>query len=272
MNEAAALSGVFAPGSVAVSMLCTRRGGALDMSEGVVREVRNELALLADEKYRKFSAGLLPGTENILGVRLPVLRKIAKRLARGDWQAYVESEDRESFEEIMLHGMILGYVQIDFELLKVYISKFVPWIDNWSVCDSFCSGLKIFRDHLEEGWVFLESYARSEKEYEARFAMVMYLNYYVNSKQTSCGSPADVDRILEKVVNMNADGYYAQMAAAWLLAECYVNSSNKILSMLKAQTLNTFIHNKTISKICESYKVPAEDKPTLKALRRKENI
>lgn len=228
----------------------------------VVMDIRARLDGLAEADYRAFSSRLLPGTENILGVRLPALRKLAKELACGDWRAYAAWDQRASFEEIMIHGMLLGYVSIDFEQLKVYISEFIPWIDNWSVCDSCCVGLKAFRDHPEDGWEFLAPYAASEKEYEARFAMVVYLNHYVNHDIYGTMLPA-------KVSAMKAQGYYAQMAAAWLLAECYVNSKTPILELLRSGTLDLFIHNKTISKICESRKVPAEEKAELKGMRRK---
>ena len=51
-----------------------------------------------------------PGTSNILGVRLPILRKLAKKIIRGDWRAYLASAQDQSFEEIMLQGMVIGYV------------------------------------------------------------------------------------------------------------------------------------------------------------------
>ena len=245
------------------------------VNENIIIKVREELVSLSEENYRKFSSGLLPGTDNILGVRLPMLRRLARRLAAGEWQGYVESHDRESFEEIMLHGMILGYIKVDrntgvdFQHLLVYIRKFVPWINNWSVCDSFCAGLKVFRDYPEEGWRFLEPYAHPDKEYEVRFALVMYLNHYVNLSATVCKNTDYMDRIIERAINMKADGYYAQMAAAWLMAECYVNSPDKVIPLQEKRAFNTFVHNKMISKICESYKVAKEEKPALKALRRR---
>lgn len=222
--------------------------------------IREHLWVMAEDNYRAFSAGLLPGVENIMGVRLPKLRELAKKLVRENWQDYVAWDEKQYFEEIMLHGMILGYAKIDFEQLLVYITEFVPQITNWSVCDSFCSGLKAFKKNQERGWEFLLPLAESVKEYEARFAFVMFLAYYVSEPY--------VDMLLRLAVNLKAQGYYAQMAAAWMVSKCYVNFSGKVVHILQEGCLTIFIHNKAISKICDSYAVAQEEKVVLKTLRR----
>ena len=105
--------------------------------------IREQLFELAEDEYKQFSSSLLPGIDNLLGVRLPALRKIAKQIAKKDWRSYLENADEIYFEEIMLQGMVLGYINDDIEDVLGYIVDFVPKINNWSVCDSFCVGLKI---------------------------------------------------------------------------------------------------------------------------------
>ena len=106
-------------------------------------KIREELPRLAEETYRCFSARLLPGVNNVLGVRLPVLRGLAKQAAGEDWRACVAAEPA-SFEETMLQGMIIGYAATDIEQTLRLTAAFLPKIDNWSVCDSFCIGLRAF--------------------------------------------------------------------------------------------------------------------------------
>lgn len=222
--------------------------------------VRQRLADMAEEKYKIFSLGLLPGVEHIMGVRLPKLRALAKEIVRGEWQTYVDWDEKLYFEEKMLHGMILGYAKTDFDRLCVYITQFLPFIDNWSVCDSFCAGLKAFRSHKEQGWEYLKPLASSAKEYEARFALVMYLNFFME--------PLYVDEVLQAVCAIKAEGYYARMAAAWLISKCYAAFPEKTWHLLEESPLDPFIHNKAISKICDLRGVSREEKEAIKRLRR----
>lgn len=104
--------------------------------------IRTQIFELIDPEYQKFSAALIPNIDNVLGVRLPELRKIAKKIAKDDWRTYLKTAEDEYFEEIMLQGMVIGYVKTDINDQLSYVASFIPKIDNWSVCDSFCIGLK----------------------------------------------------------------------------------------------------------------------------------
>lgn len=104
--------------------------------------LRSRLDALAEEKYRDFSSRLLPGTSDILGVRLPLLRKIAAEIARSDWRSYLDSASDDTFEEIMLQGMVIGCAPAQPEETLRLTALFLPKITNWSLCDSFCAGFK----------------------------------------------------------------------------------------------------------------------------------
>lgn len=118
----------------------------------VIKERLNELA---EEEYRVFSTRLLPGVDNILGVRLPLLRKISKQLTKSDWREYLRTAQDDSFEEIMFQGMVIGCASYHADERLLDIKNFVPKIINWSVCDSFCVELKFTKDNAEEVWGFL---------------------------------------------------------------------------------------------------------------------
>ena len=101
-------------------------------------DIKAELVRLAEPEYAVFSRRLLPGTENVLGVRLPLLRRLARRIAKGDWAAYLDTAGDGSFEEVMLQGMVIGAICAPPQEVLARTAAFVPKIDNWSVCDSFC--------------------------------------------------------------------------------------------------------------------------------------
>lgn len=225
------------------------------------KSVREQLLELAEENYQRFSSSLIPTIHNVLGVRLPLLRKMAKTIAKGDWRTYLKHADSDYFEEIMLQGMVIGYVKCDLEEKLRYVSDFVPKIDNWSVCDSFCIGLTVARKNQERVWDFLQPYLRSKEEYELRFGVVMLLNFYVDAVY--------LRRVFEKLDTVTHDGYYVKMAVAWALSVCFVKDSESTLEYLKKSSLDDFTYNKTLQKITESNRVDAETKNRIRAMKRK---
>ncbi|MDV4150512.1 DNA alkylation repair protein [Clostridium sp. AL.422] len=228
----------------------------------MILDIRQELLSLCDENYREFSSKLLPGVNNILGVRLPALRKIAKSIAKSDWRSYLNNSKDEYFEEVMLDGMVIGYINdIDIDEILNLIRNYVPKINNWSVCDSFCNGLKITAKNKEKMWSFLEGYLSSNYEYEVRFAVVMLLNFYVDEDY--------VKLVLSKLDNIKNEGYYVKMAVAWAISICYVRFSEITLNYLKENNLDDFTYNKSLQKICESLKVSKEEKEIIKKMKRK---
>lgn len=223
--------------------------------------IKEQLLGLADEDYRKFSAGLIPNIDNVLGIRLPVLRKLAKSLARGDWRSYLVQADSEYFEEIMLQGMVIGYAKSDVEERLRYIEGFVPKIDNWSVCDSFCTGLKFTTHNKERVWEFLQPYLQSDQEYEIRYAVVMLLNFYMDEHY--------IPMILQRLDRISHEGYYVKMAVAWALSYCYIVLPGPTMAYLDNNTLDDFTYNKALQKITESNRVDPETKIVIRRMKRK---
>ena len=146
-----------------------------------MQALREHLLSLQDTKYQKFHSAPCPGIDNIIGIRIPVLRKLANEILRdGDYPTYLQKALYEPFvysEEATLCGMILGLLKIDFTELLENLNIFVPRIDNWAVCDVTCGGLKGFKKNQAQGREFLQQYLASPREYELRFAVVMLMNY-----------------------------------------------------------------------------------------------
>ncbi|HZK43452.1 MAG TPA: DNA alkylation repair protein [Syntrophomonadaceae bacterium] len=216
---------------------------------------------LADEEYKKFSSSLLPNVDNIIGVRLPELRKIARKIAKDDWRDYLLNIEQEYFEEVMLEGMVIGYIETDIKEKLIHVANFVPKINNWSVCDSFCSSLKFTHDHKEIVWEFILSFIDSKKEYDIRFAVVMMLNYYV--------VPDYIDRVLDILNKVKHEGYYAKMGVAWAISICYVKFPQKTGEFLKNNSLDDYTFNIALQKIVESKRIDKETKAFIRTMKRK---
>lgn len=223
-------------------------------------EIRKLLLDLAEPEFQRFSSALLPGVDNLLGVRLPVLRKMAKQVAKEDWQTYLQQAAGDSFEEVMLQGMVIGCIQADADEWLEQIARFLPKINNWSVCDSFCSGLKQTRKYPEQMWTFVLSRLTDAEEFTVRFGVVMLLYYYIDD--------AHIRQVLALLERVEHPGYYVRMAVAWAVSICYVKFPEQTEGFLLKNRLENFTFNKSIQKIIESRCVDPQTKDRLRRLKR----
>ncbi|WP_066503240.1 DNA alkylation repair protein [Abyssisolibacter fermentans] len=223
--------------------------------------IRKRIFELADEEYKKFQSKLCPNNDNIIGVRLPLLRKLAKQIAKGNWREYLKIAKEEYFEEIMLQGMVIGYAAADIEELLNYVTEFVPKIDNWAVCDSFCSGLKFTKTNKECVWEYLRPYLSSKQEFEMRFGIVMLIVYYIEEDY--------IAKVLQLLDKPKHEGYYVKMAVAWAVSICFVKFPETTMQYLKNNKLDDFTYNKALQKITESLKVNKETKTLIRNMKRR---
>ena len=221
-----------------------------------MEEVRKKLFELQDLKYREFHKNLCPNLDKIIGVRVPQLKKIAQNIAKEDYKSFLENSSDEYYEELLLQGLVIGDAKISIEETFKYLKKFVPKINSWAVCDVTCGNLKITKKYMKEMWEFLEQYINSNKEYEIRFALVMYLDYYLTEDY--------IDKILQKIDKIQNKEYYVQMAIAWLISIAYIKQKEKTEKFICKNNLDKFTQNKSIQKICESFRVSNEDKEKIK--------
>jgi 3-methyladenine DNA glycosylase AlkD len=227
-------------------------------------KIREKLFELQDLKYKEFHGGLCPGTENIIGVRIPVLRKYAKELISNyKVEELLKSIGDEYYEEIMLKGILIGIVkEKDINKIFNYMEEFIPKIDNWAVCDVFCAGLKITKKHKKEMWKFIQKYIKSDREFEVRFAVVMILDYYIEEEYIESAF---------SIFNENKnEAYYVQMAIAWAISLCIIKYYDKTLKFLKSKEckIDNFTFNKSIQKAIESYRITDEKKAYLRTLKK----
>ena len=231
------------------------------MYNDINKKIRDELFMLSDENFKKFHNNLCPNVDNIIGVRTPLLRKIAKDLSKNNYSLYLSNPSSDYYEEIMIEGLTIGYIKVDNETRFKYIKEFIPKINNWAICDSFCNNLKFTKKNMDEMWNFIINYLSSTKEFELRFAIVMMLNFYI--------TPEYLDKVLDILNNINHDGYYVKMAVAWAISFAYIRFPNKTLSFLQNNNLDKFTYNKSLQKIIESNRVSKEDKDLMRSMKLK---
>lgn len=223
-------------------------------------ELQTELASHADNKYCEFTKKLSFSNHPFIGVRIPIIRKIVAQIPREKNVEFLK-EKPETIEEVMARGMIICKLPYD-EMLKYFDSQ-IKYIDNWSACDVFCSGLrKQIKNHLADFFeTKIVSLLKSNQEFTTRVGLVILKSSYIR--------PEYLDLIfdwIEKIRNRNE--YYVKMAIAWLLAECFIKFPSATTGYLVESKLPKWTYNKTISKICDSYRVDAKTKTMLKRMRK----
>ena len=225
-----------------------------------MENIEEELKKLADKKYKEFHSKLCPDTDNILGVRVPVVKDYAKKLFKENPNINVNEIGDKYYEQIMLQGLIIGLKKLEFNELKKEIEVFVPKIYNWAICDTFCASLKMTKKYKEQIKEVIYKYLKSDKEFELRFSLVMLLDYYIDEE--------NIDEVLEIYNSINSDYYYVKMAVAWGLSFCLIKFWDKTIESLKNSKIDDFTYNKAIQKGIESYRISEENKKILRKMKR----
>lgn len=208
--------------------------------------VLNKLFLEQDLKYKDFSKKLILETDNIIGVRIPIIRKIAKEIYLNS-QEYLR-EKEEYFEEVMIKSFIISLLKIDEKERIKELKLHLPKITNWSLCDSLVSAIKIKQEERSLYWDFLKELLLNEKNtYTIRFVIVMFLRNFLNTKY--------IDEVINIVRKLKTNEYYINMAIYWLVAESAINFPEKIIEFLNDNNISSFIFTHSISKALESRRV-----------------
>ena len=136
------------------------------------------LKKISEEEYKKFHSKLVTTKYDILGIRLPIQRKIAKEICKGDILSYLECTQDFYYEEIMIKGIVLSNIK-DKELFLKYLDSYVSQIDNWGICDSFCNSLKFISKDKEYWFTYFSNYLKSKDEFKVRVGLIIFLNFYI---------------------------------------------------------------------------------------------
>ncbi len=229
----------------------------------ISNEIKQELIQMSDSKYKSFHSNLCPGINNILGIRVPDLREYAKKLIKKySFEELINNIDDEYYEEIMLQGMLIGLnSKENFNVIKKYIEDYIPKIDNWAICDTFCAGLKIVNQNKENMWGFIKQYLDSDKEFYLRFAIVIILDYYIEEKY--------LEEIFRIFNNIQSEYYYVKMAIAWAISISLIKYYDKTINYLKNNSkIDKWTYNKSLQKAIESYRITKSQKELLKNMKK----
>ncbi len=224
-------------------------------------ELRKHLLTFKDVKYRDFTKKIVDTKYEMIGIRIPILRKIAKDIVKTDYIDYLDNFNYKYFEEIFIYGFVLGYIK-EKNLFKKYLNRYIKMIDNWSLCDSAVASFKIFKTNKFNMYDVVDKLINSKKTFEIRAGIVILLDYYIEDSY--------LNDIFKYVNTIKSSEYYVNMALAWLLSICYIKYPEETYKFLLDNNLDKFTFNMTISKICDSYRVDKKDKDKLKKLKIKE--
>ena len=225
------------------------------------RQLQDRLFELQDLSYRDFQSKLMPtiDRETVIGVRTPDLRRLAKKL-RGTPEAaeFLRSLPHRYYEENNLHAFLLESIR-DYDTCLTQLKLFLPYVDNWATCDMMSP--KVFKKHAQELLTEIYRWLDSGEVYTVRYGIGMLMRYFLDE----AFSPEYPKRVAEIV----SEEYYIRMMVAWYFATALAKQYDQILPYIEEQRLEPWIHNKTIQKAIESYRITPEQKAYLKTLKRK---
>ncbi len=224
--------------------------------------ITNVLKKEANLDYKKFQEKICQTKYPILGVKIPTLRKIAKNLLKTTEVSKIMELNNDYYETVMLKGLVIGLSKVSYEEKITLINSFLPLIDNWAICDVFCSSLKFIKDNQDKFLPYLEKLSQSNKEYYLRFVIVIYLNYYLDDTY--------IDYVLNKLLTIKSDKYYVLMAISWAYSISFIKYFNKTKEFfIKYQNdIPKWVYNKSIQKSLESYQISKENKNILKSMKK----
>jgi len=207
---------------------------------------------LGDTKYKEFNMKITPTNYPMIGIRVPVIRKIAKDISKTNIYDFLEVSQFIYFEEILLRGVVISYID-NYDIFIKYFNDYLKYIDNWAVCDLFVVSCKIIGNNKDKFIGIIDDLFKSQEEFKIRVAIVCLLNHFVDDKNY-------LDYFFQSIDKIDNDSYYVNMAIAWFISVLFCKYRVRTLEYLKKNKLNDFIQNKAISKIRESFRVSTIDK------------
>lgn len=226
-----------------------------------MQSITEQLLALQDLEYKQFHSKLMPtiNPEVIIGVRTPVLRKFTKEVKRStEVEKFMMQLPHHYYEENNLHAFLIETIK-DFEECIAALNQFLPYVDNWATCDMMAP--KVLKKDLQKLYEWIKVWIASGDTYTIRFGVNMLMKYYLEE--------AFLPKYPKLVASIQSEEYYVKMVVAWYFATALAKQYDAVLPYLTEQRLNGWVHNKTIQKAVESYRISPEQKAYLKTLKRK---
>ena len=213
-----------------------------------------------DEGYRDFHGKLIPTVpyERIIGVRLPVVRRMAKEAAgSAEAEAFLHALPHTYYDENNLHAFLIEREK-SFEKAISLTEAFLPYIDNWATCDSFLP--PVFKKNHDALLPHITVWLGAAHTYTIRYGIGLLMGLYLDEH---------FDMSLPRMVaDVRSEEYYVNMMRAWYFATALDKQYDAVLPYLTENRLDIWTHNKTISKARESRRIPKDVKDYLNTLKR----
>lgn len=228
-----------------------------------MNKILSDLFSFQDNEYRDFNSKLIPNIpkESVIGVRVPVLRKYAKEIKNSSLaNDFLNSLPHKYLEENILHALLLENIKTYGDTINA-LNEFLPFVDNWAVCGIM--SIKIFKKHIDILPEQLDRCLNSSHPYTIRFAIKMYMTYYLDENFSTS--------YMTKISEIQSDEYYVNMMIAWYFATALAKQYDTAIKFLESNKLPIWVHNKTIQKAIESYRITKNQKEYLRTLKRQKN-
>lgn len=229
--------------------------------EKINKQIKNMLFSKQDLKYREFHSKLMPtiSPDTIIGVRVPILRKLAKELVKEDnIRDFLKTLPHDYYEENNIHAFIVEGID-NYDLCIKELNRFMPYIDNWATCDMLRP--KIFKKNKDKLINQIDIWLNDDKPYTIRFGIGMLLSYFLDDDFKP--------EYFDKVIAVKTDEYYINMIIAWYFATALTKQYETAIKVIEKNKLSLWVHNKTIQKANESFRITKEQKEYLKTLKRR---
>lgn len=222
-------------------------------------KITKSLFEMQDKKFRDFTSKLIPNVDKelVIGVRVPDIRRLAKSLSEEERKKFISGLPHKYHEENLLHGVMLQLIKNDIGEVITETEKFLPYIDNWAVCD--ISQSKLLGKYPDMVFGKASEWAKSEKTYTVRFAIDVLLQFFLDEN-----FKPEVFSLAESIVS---EEYYINMALAWFWSFALIKRYGEALPIIESKRLPAFVHNKAIQKARESYRISDERKEYLNTLK-----
>ncbi len=213
-----------------------------------------------DIKYKEFSSKIIQD-ETLIGIKIPILKQIAKEIYKGNYKEYLQISLNETYEEKLIYGLIIGNIKEFDNDTKKYIDTYSKMINNWALCDLFCSNLKCVNKNKDNLLKYIKKRIKNKNPWIRRMCFVLLLDYYIEKQNLKI--------IFQLCDTYNTNDYYVEMSVAWLISICYIKYKPETKEYLNNNKLNDFTYNKALQKIIESKRITKEEKENIRKMKRR---
>lgn len=226
-------------------------------------QLRKCLEAMTDSTVLPYQNAVITDTRYpMLGIRVGKLRQLARQIAREDWQSLTQPCSFETYEQVLVTGLIIAYARVPFDRKTNALRTILPCLDSWAMTDTIVPTLKPRKQELEQVRAFALECLAGQEEYTVRFGVIMLMDYFLTQEETAWTA--------EQLTAIRDERYYVRMAVAWCLAEMAVHDPQRVLQILREGKLDTFTHRKTIQKMQESLRISPQLQQEAKLLKERQ--